>query len=122
MGPARKEGEAAIGIVHRLGLRQEAPADGDDSVGGEDDRSRRFFLVELFARRLRLLLGEAHAGVARQLGTARCLVDRCRDDAVGLDADLREELKAPRRGGGEDELDAAGHWLSERARLALSST
>ena len=107
MATTGQEIEAQLGLVARLAFRQDAPADADHRVsrkrqaGGEIrsgacDRRRgeRFFTGQPFGERPRLL------------ARAWRFVDLSRQDCVGLDADLRQELKPARRSGPQHEAEA----------------
>ena len=107
---ARQQAEAEIGLLHGLGLGQDAAADGNDGVGGEHQR------IAGDARGLglvlggdRLLIGEALRELARQLVALRRLVDVGRHQMLGLDADLVEQREAPRGRRGKDEFGTCRH-------------
>ena len=107
MAATGQEIEARLGLVARLALRQDAQADADHRVsrkrqaGGEirpPARNRR--------RGERLFTGQPFGERARLLARAWRFVDLGRQDCVGLDADLRQELKPARRSGPEHETEA----------------
>ena len=115
MPGAGEEVEAASGGRLVLGLRQDAAAARHHGVGREHDGAAA-------ARRHggRLLLGEALGMLARQLAAVRRLVEDGRVDRVGLDADLAQEVEAPRRGGGQDERQDCGHLAGARPIAACA--
>ena len=98
MRAAGELAEAGGRLLDQLGLGQDAAADGDHRVGGEDERAGqlRIVLGEIH-RRGELLLRQAAGEIARQLVLLRRLVDRRRHDAVGLNADLAEQCEAAGR-------------------------
>jgi hypothetical protein len=78
VAPPRKKFETGPGARLVLGFREDAPAAGDDGVGGQDigaGVTRDY--------RLRLFLRKAHRVGRRQLGAAGGLVNIGGIDAVG---------------------------------------
>ena len=104
----RQQPQALRGLVDQIGLGQDAAADRDHGVGGENEGAAQF-VVELhrFERGVRLGAGEAIGAGARQLAPLRGLVDIGRTQRVGLDAGLVEQAEPSRRTGGENEFGAA---------------
>ena len=102
--------QALRGLVEQIGLGQDAAADRDHGVGGEDEGAAQF-VVELhgFERRLGLGARQPIGAGARQLAPLRGLVDIGRAQRVGLDAGLVEQAEPSRRTGSENEFGTANH-------------
>ena len=117
MGAAREQAEADIGLLHGLGLGQDAAADGNDGIGGEHQgvvADAGGFCLVLGGDGL--LVGETLGELARQLVLFGRLVDMGGHQMFGLDADLVEQRQPARRGGGQDELGTARHELTSSGR------
>jgi len=56
-----------------------------------------------------LEIGKTGGKVSRQLAFFRRFVDMRRHQVLGLDANLIQQGKAARRGGGQDQIRTAGH-------------
>ena len=89
---------------------QDAPADRDHGVGGEDVGAFEF-LVDAHHGERRVGLGAREPGGAgaRQLALLRRLVDVGGFERVGLDAGLIDQREPARRAGGEHEFRTADH-------------
>jgi hypothetical protein len=110
MRAAGEQFQAEGGLLHHLGLGQDAAADGDHGIGGEHQRiGADAGLARLLLRRQRLEVGEANGELARQFALLRRLVDMRRHQVLGLDADLVEQREAAGRGGSQNQLRTAGH-------------
>ena len=105
---ARQQPQALRGLVDQVGLGQDAAADRDHGVGGEDEGAAQF-VVELhrFERGVGLGAGQPVGAGARQLAPPRGLVDVGRAQRIGLDAGLVEQRQPARRTGGENEFGTA---------------
>ncbi len=86
------------GFVEQFRLRQNAAADRDDGVGGEDIGAAQF-VIELdgFQRRMGLGVRQPVGVGARQLATLRRLVDVRGLERVRLDPALIEQGETARR-------------------------
>ena len=107
---ARQQPQALRGLVDQIGFGQDAPADRDHGVGGEDEGAAQF-VIELhrFQRGIGLGARQPVGAGARQLAPPRRLVDVGRAQRVGLDAGLVEQRQAPRRAGSKYEFGTAEH-------------
>ena len=118
MVAAGEEPQALRRLVEQLGLRQDAAADRDHGVGGEDEGA---FSSSSSAHASRAPLppcsraSRVGAG-ARQFAALRRLVDVGRTQRVGLDADLVDKREPARRAGGENEFGPADHGYTLAAR------
>ena len=94
---ARQQPQALRGLVDQIGLRQDAAADRDHGVGGENEGAAQF-VVELhrFERGIGLGAGQPVGAGARQLAPLRGLVDIGRTQRIGLDAGLIEQADSRR--------------------------
>jgi hypothetical protein len=109
MRPPRQQAQAGGGLVHKLGLGQDAPADRDHGVGGEHQRVRAVLAqARHLGGGLGLLARQARGQAARRFALMGRLVDIGGDHLVGRDPDLIEELQASRRGGGQDQSGPRG--------------
>ncbi len=105
---AGEHGEAGADLRLVDGLGQNAPADGNDGVGGQGELA---WLVDgggLFG-------GQATGMEAWNLVAAGCLVDVGGGDAIGGYADLGEEGEPAGARGGEDE----GRYLNRNVMRPL---
>ena len=88
----RQEPQALRSFVEQFGLWQDAPADGDHGVGGEDIGALELVIEPHgFERRLGLGAGEPIGAGTRQLAALRSLIELGRTQRVGLDTDLIDE-------------------------------
>ena len=106
----RQQPQALRGLVDQIGLGQDAAADRDHRIGGEDEGAAQL-VVELhgFERRVGLGARQAIGAGARQLAPLRGLVDIGRAQRVGLDAGLVEQAEPSRRTGSENDFGTAEH-------------
>ena len=97
-------------LVEQFRLRQDAPADGDNRVGG-DDVGPAQLLVDAHHVERRIGFGARKPGRAgaRQLTALGCLVDVSRAQRVGLDTSLIDERQPAWRAGGEHDFGTADH-------------
>ena len=97
MGTARQQLQAGQRLLDVLRLDEDAPADRDDGVGGEDVGVGEVGVVgDQVARGFGLGAGEARHQRARHLALARLLVDRGRTQRIRLDPDLRQQHQPAR--------------------------
>jgi hypothetical protein len=95
-------------FVDQVGLRQDAAADRDHGVGGEDEGAAQLVIqLHRFQRCVGLGAGKPVGARARQLAALRGLVDIGGAQPVGLDAGLIEQAEASRRTGGKNEFGTA---------------
>ncbi len=108
MVAARQQPQALRGFVDQIGLRQDAAADRDHGVGGENEGAAQF-VIELhrFERGVGLGAGQPIGAGARQFAPLRGLVDIGRTQRIGLDAGLVEQAEPSRRTGSKNEFGAA---------------
>ena len=110
MVAAGQEPQALRRLVEQLGLGQDAAADRDHGVGGEDEGAFELFVgAHHCERHFRLLAREPRGAGARQFAALRRLVDVGRTQRVGLDAGLVDKREPARRAGGEHEFRPADH-------------
>ena len=98
VGAAGEQAQTGGGVLDGLRLAEDAAADADHGIGGDDQRAGKLGLA--FRERDRggrLLVRQPLGEVARRLALLRRLVDGDRHHPVGLDADLGEQRQAPRR-------------------------
>ena len=86
---AGQQGQAGAGLRFGLGLGQDAPPGGDHRVGRQHETPRRIHRSRLGPR-------QTFGVQARQLVRQRGFVDLGRMDAVGRDADLRQQCQPSR--------------------------
>ena len=107
---AGQQPQALRRFVEQLRLRQDAPADRDHGVGGEDVGAFELLVdAHHVERRLRLGAREPGGAGARQLAALRRLVDVGRPQRIGLDAGLVDQRQPARRAGSEHEFRSADH-------------
>ena len=110
MVAAGEQPQALRRFVEQLGLRQDAPADGDHGVGGEDVGALEFVVeTHHFERGLGLGARQPVGASARQLAAFGRLVDVGWAQRVGLDTGLVDQHHPAGRAGGENEFGAADH-------------
>jgi hypothetical protein len=104
----RQQPQALRGFVDQIRLGQDAAADRDHGVGGQNEGAAQF-VIELhrFERGVSLGAGQPIGAGARQLAPFRRFVDIGRPQRIGLDAGLVEQTEPPRRTGGENEFGTA---------------
>ena len=104
----RQQPQALRGFVDQVRLRQDAAADRDHGVGGENEGAAQL-VVELhrFERGVGLGAGQPVGAGARQLAPLRGLVDVGGTQRIGLDAGLIEQAETARRTGSKNEFGAA---------------
>ena len=108
--------QALRGLVEQLGLGQDAPADRDHGVGGQDVGALELLVdAHQIERRLGLGARQPVGAGARQLAALGRLVDIGRTQRVGLDAGLIDERDPAGRAGGEDEFGPADHSIRTAA-------
>ena len=112
---AGQKPQALRRVVEQFRLGQDAAADGDHGVGGEDEGALEL-LIELHhgERRLGLAARQPGGAGARQLAPLRRLIDVGRAQRVGLNAGLVDQRQPARRAGGEHEFGAADHGRALR--------
>jgi len=97
--------EAFGGLLDLFGLAENAAADGDDGVGGQNVGVGDIAVVgDLVARRLRLGFRQTGDESSRHLTFAGRFVDRGRSVCVRFETDLGKERNTPWTGAGEYEL------------------
>ena len=107
---AGEKPQALRRFVEQLRLRQNAPADRDHGIGGEDVGAFELLVdAHHVQRRFGLVAGEPRGAGARQLAALRRLVDIGRAQRIGLDAGLVDKRKPARRAGSEHEFRTADH-------------
>ena len=107
---AGEQPQALRRFVEQLRLRQDAPADGDHGVGGEDVGAFELFVdAHHVERRFGLVAREPRGAGARQFAALRRLVDIGRPQRIGLDAGLVDQREPARRAGSEHEFRTADH-------------
>ena len=98
MAAAGQETEAHLRVVARLALRQDAQTDANHRIRSERQAGREIRPPTRNRRRgERLLAGQPFGETARLFAPAWRFVDLGREDRIGLEADLRKELKPARR-------------------------
>ena len=102
--------QALRGFIDQIGLGENAAADRDHRIGGENEGAAQL-VVELhgFQRRIGLGAGQTVGAGARQLAPLRRFVDIGRAQRVGLDAGLVEQAEPSRRTGSENDFGTAKH-------------
>ncbi len=104
--------QTVLRLFAGLAFRQDAPADRDDRVGGDEIGADQLGLLVLdLVRGLRLAGRQALREKAGRLAALRSLVDLGRKQRVDLEPRLLQEREAPGRGGGEHEPGARGNGL-----------
>ena len=110
---AGQKPQALLRFVEQFGLGQNAAADRDHRVGGEDESAAQFVVEPDIVERHLGLFARQPVGIgARDLAALRRLVDIRGLERVGHDAGLVDQREAPRRAGGEDKFGAADHLVS----------
>ena len=114
---AGQKPQALRRFVEQFRLRQDAAADRDDGIGGEDEGAFELLVEPHHGERgFGLAAGEPRGAGARQFAPLRRLVDVGRAQRVGLDAGLVDEREPARRAGGEHEFGRrSGRALARRA-------
>ena len=111
------------GLVHQVGLRQDAAADCDHGIGGENEGAAQL-VIELhgFERGVGLGARQAVGAGARQLTPPGGLVDIGRTQRVGLDAGLIEQAEPSRRTGSKNDFGTAKHagFVGKRIRMGCA--
>ena len=108
---AGQQAQALRGLVEQLGLGQDAAADRDHGVGGQDVGAAELLVVaHKLERGLGLCARQPIGAGARQLSALRRLVDIGRTQRIGLDAGLIDERDPAGRAGREHELRPANHF------------
>ena len=104
----RQQPQALRGFVDQIGLGQDAAADRDHGVGGENEGAAQF-VIELhgFERGVGLGAGQPIGAGARQFAPLRRFVDIGRPQRIGLDAGLVEQAEPSRRTGSENDFGTA---------------
>ncbi len=107
---AGEKPQALRRFVEQFGLRQDAAADRNDGVGGENVGAFQFVIDAHHGKRgFRLLAGEPRGAGARQFAPLRRFVDVGGTQRVRLDANLVDQREPARRAGSEHEFLAADH-------------
>ncbi len=107
---AGEQPQALRRLVEQLRLRQDAPADRDHGVGGEDVGAFELVVEPHHGERgFGLAARQPRGAGARQFAALRRLVDVGGAQRVGLDAGLIDQREPARRAGGEHEFWAADH-------------
>jgi hypothetical protein len=96
MAAAGEQGEAGAGVLLRLRLAEQASADGDDRVSGQNKAA---VVCDGARLKRRQPLGQ----LAGLLAAEGCFVDIGAGDAVGGDADLRQQREPSGTGRGQDD-------------------
>ena len=105
-----KQSQALRRLVEQFRLRQNAPADGDNGVGGQNVGPFEVIVDAHHAERCFGLVAREPGGIgARQLAPLRRLVDIGGPQRVGFDADLVDKRKPARRAGGQNQFWTADH-------------
>jgi hypothetical protein len=110
MVAAREQPQALRRLVDQIGLGENAAADRDHRVGGEDEGAAQFVVEpNRIQRGFGLDARQPIGAGARQLTASRRLVDVGRPQRIGLDAGLVEQRQAAGRAGSKNEFGAAEH-------------
>jgi hypothetical protein len=107
---AGEQPQALRRLIEQFRLRQDAAADGDDGVGGEDVGAFELLIDAHHGERgVGLGAREPRRAGARQLAALRRLVDVGGTQRVGLDAGLIDQRQPARRAGSKHEFWTADH-------------
>ena len=117
---SRQKPQALRGLVEQLGLRQDAAADRDHRVGGQDVGAFELVIDAHHRERSLGLCARQPVGAgARQLATLRRLVEIGRTQRIGLDAGLVDQMHPAGRAGGEHEFGPADHVVARERAIVV---
>ena len=111
-----EEPQALPGLVQQFRLRQDAAADRDHGIGGDNEGAAQFLVQpHRFERRLRLGAGKPRGAGARQFALVGDFVDIRGLQGIRLDAGLVDQGEPAGRTGSENEFGPADHgWCAVR--------